>query len=167
MAVIDQLTTQIPYAHVDTRDYSMGWKLKDAELMGVPLCIIVGEREVDENVVTVKLRDVADKKSVEVNGINARIKQELDDMHDRLYRRAESFLRAHIVQVDSLDKLQRVVSEGNFAKAYFSCDNDDEAKFEEEFGFGTRCIDMDNTTKGTCIYTGKPTTKLVYFARSY
>ncbi|MFW5747132.1 MAG: aminoacyl--tRNA ligase-related protein, partial [Nanoarchaeota archaeon] len=49
-------------AYVDSREgYSMGWKINDAELHGVPMVIIVGAREMEQDQITVKMRDLQEK----------------------------------------------------------------------------------------------------------
>ena len=55
------------------------------------------------------------------------------------------------------------------AAAEMGANNDQEAlrqKFEEEHQIGTRCID-EKESPGKCIITGKETSTVVYFGRSY
>ena len=129
--VVDELVTKLEAygAIVDEKDCSMGWKLSESELQGTPIVLILGQRELDEGLVTVKVRD-SEKKQVKLEDLN--IEKELNDFHDRLYAKADKFLQEHIVDVNTVEGLVDAVQKGNFAKAHFCCDKDVEEKFEEE-----------------------------------
>lgn len=162
---IDTLKEQLAFFNpiVDERtEYSMGWKLSENELQGTPLVIVVGQKELEEGKLTIKLRD-EEKKQINRNELD--VQKELDEFHKRLYEKAKIFLDSRIVDVSSIDEMKKAVSEGKLARAFYC--GEKEKEFVEEHGFGTRCIDTENTKEGTCVVSGEQTKNLVYFGRSY
>lgn len=62
----------------DDRDASPGFKFNDADLLGMPLQIIVGEKKLKDNLVEFKIRKTDKRFEVELNNIQSKIKQILD-----------------------------------------------------------------------------------------
>jgi prolyl-tRNA synthetase len=60
-------------ALLDDRDERPGVKFKDADLIGFPIRVVVGERSLEKNSVEIKLRTSADKELVNVADAAARI----------------------------------------------------------------------------------------------
>ncbi|MGB3112918.1 MAG: His/Gly/Thr/Pro-type tRNA ligase C-terminal domain-containing protein, partial [Candidatus Omnitrophota bacterium] len=54
---------------LDDRDKSAGVKFKDSDLVGFPVQVIVGKRNLDQGKVEVKLRKTGEKNLVEKNDI--------------------------------------------------------------------------------------------------
>ncbi|MFT4313164.1 MAG: proline--tRNA ligase [Candidatus Woesearchaeota archaeon] len=153
--------------YVDDRDgHSVGFKLNEHELHGVPLILLVGDFDIQKNVVTCKVRDVDEKFEVSLDEIEDSIEKIFTDMHKRLYKNAKGFLDSHILTANSVEEMHDIIGKGNLARVHFSCDIEDEKRVEEEHGVGTRCI-VDETTEGSCIFTQKPTKYTVLFGRSY
>lgn len=154
---------------VDDRDqYSMGWKMKDAELKGVPFVLIVGQQEMEKGTATFKARDLDDKQEVHSDDISAQwLQEQSESMHQRLYDAAKHSMEEKIVEVDSLDALKEKIAQGKIVIAPFWTDKENEKQLVEQLeGVSTRCI----ATQGgefTCVFSGKPTDTKVYFSRSY
>jgi prolyl-tRNA synthetase len=157
-------------AYVDSRDQSMGWKITDSELMGTPLVVIVGGRELEAGVVTVKLRD-GEKMTVNLDGLRERLEAELVLLHERLYAKAEKVLHSSIQTAHSVAEFAQIVKSGKMAKVAFSGELADEVHIEATYGVGTRCIALDTPVDELidlkCIFTGKSAVGYVYFSKSY
>lgn len=151
----------------DRTDYSMGFKLNEYELQGVPLLILIGGQEMQRNAVTLKFRDLAVKSEATLAEIDTVVSRGLDEMHNRLFETAKSFMESRIVDVNTIPELTSAVSSGKIGRAFFAADKAVEHQIAEQYGFGSRCIDMNNKKEGVCLFTGKKTTNLVYFGRSY
>ena len=151
----------------DRSDYSMGFKLNEYELQGVPLIVLIGGQEMQKNVVTLKYRDLDSKREAGLLDLDNTVKFGFEEMHKRLFDRAQEFMDSRIVTVDSIPALTAAVADGKIARAFFAADKAVEQQITEQYGFGTRCIDMNNTTEGVCLFTGKKTNNLVYFGRNY
>jgi prolyl-tRNA synthetase len=68
---------------VDDRDQRPGFKFKDADLIGIPMRVVVGERGLKEGKVEVKWRDQAEAKTVPAATAAAAILDEIDAMRRR------------------------------------------------------------------------------------
>ena len=151
----------------DREGYSMGFKINDAELVGTPMVIIVGDKEIDDKTVTVKIRDEDAKEVVKLKDLDP--KSIFAEMHERLYQKAKAFQDERVVEVSTFEELKKQGQAGNFVKAhYLPSDAESEESLKAEAGgVGARCIVTDEKSKGKCIYTGKETDIVVYFARNY
>ncbi len=65
---------------LDNRMDRAGVKFKDADLIGVPLRITIGERGIEKGTVELKRRDEADHRIIPKNEIVPRVKQALDEL---------------------------------------------------------------------------------------
>ena len=91
----------------------------------------------------------------------------LAEIQTALYQRALTFRADHTTTVTSYDEL-KVAIETGFAVCWWDGDSADEKRIKEETRATIRCIPNDQPGgSGTCIYTGRPATKTVVFARSY
>ncbi len=64
----------------DDRDASPGFKFNDADLLGMPIQIIVGEKKLKEKLVECKLRKSGDRFDIGVNNVQNKIKELLDSI---------------------------------------------------------------------------------------
>lgn len=65
--VTDELKSQGIRVELDGRSEKLGYKIREAQMQKVPYMVIVGEKEVEENVVSVRKRDEGDIGSMELN----------------------------------------------------------------------------------------------------
>jgi threonyl-tRNA synthetase len=63
---------------IDTRDEKIGYKIREAQLDKVPYMLIIGQNEIDSNVVSVRSRDVGDKGTISIYDFKQLIKNELE-----------------------------------------------------------------------------------------
>jgi len=61
----------------DDRDLSPGFKLKDADLIGIPVRVVVGERGLRESIAEVKHRSEDKVRKIRLDGVAAQVKTEL------------------------------------------------------------------------------------------
>ena len=64
---------------IDDRQEKIGKKIRDTELMKIPYMLIVGEKEVNEKVVSVRRQGKGDAGSFAVTEWIAQIKQEIEN----------------------------------------------------------------------------------------
>ncbi|KAJ9647864.1 hypothetical protein H2199_001640 [Coniosporium tulheliwenetii] len=65
---------------LDDRDRPLGWKMKDADLVGYPVVVVLGRRWKGERVVEVQCRRLGIKKEVEVEEMNGLVRDLLDQL---------------------------------------------------------------------------------------
>ncbi|MES2566827.1 MAG: proline--tRNA ligase [Bacteroidota bacterium] len=154
----------------DDRDsHRPGWKFAEYELKGIPVRIALGERDLTNGTVEVARRDTLTKETVSIEGIDSLIENLLTEIQDNLFKKAKARTQQLTTKVDSLDEFKKVLDEKTgFILAHWDGTSETEEKIKEETKATIRCIPLNNEQEtGLCIYTGKPSTQRVLFARAY
>jgi prolyl-tRNA synthetase len=146
-----------------------GFKFAEYEMMGVPIRIGIGKRDIENGVVEVARRDTKEKTSVVQDGIANYIKALLDEIQDNLLARAKSFRKERTSYVDSMEEFQKVLEEkGGFILAHWDGTSESELKIKELTNATIRCIPDDFVEEeGKCIISGNTSKGRVLFAKSY
>ncbi|MBW2987961.1 proline--tRNA ligase [Candidatus Woesearchaeota archaeon] len=155
---------------LDAREqYSVGWKLNEAELNGVPIRIEVGKRELADKSVTLVRRDTLEKQSVSIRRLERRVKDELQAMHQNLFKRAEQFLESSIVEeTKELKKIVAYVKAKRVVKTVYDGARETDEIIKEKTGAKTLVIPFKEKLKQglRCPFSGNPAKHVVYIARS-
>lgn len=145
-----------------------GFKFADYELKGIPVRLVIGARDLENNTVEMMRRDTLEKETVSFDGIEEHIKQTLDAIQENIYQKALKFREAHTITVDTYEEFKERIEEGVFILAHWDGTAETEAKIKEETKATIRCIPLHgDKTPGKCMVTGKPSAQRVLFARSY
>jgi prolyl-tRNA synthetase len=154
---------------VDLRDARPGDKQYHWEQRGVPFRIEVGPRDVQGGAFMLKHRLDRAKEVVKLEDATpAWLVQKLDAMHQTLLDRALAFREASTRDADSYEQLKEILAtQGGFVRCWFEPSRDAEAKIKEETKATVRCIPLDQSGEGKCIYSGQPTRTRVVFAQAY
>jgi prolyl-tRNA synthetase len=146
-----------------------GWKFAEYEAKGVPVRIAIGPRDLANGVVEVARRDTKEKFQLPIEGIDAAIKQLLDDIQVNLLKKAEDFRVENMHTVDSYEEFkQQLESKGGFYLAHWDGTAETEEKVKKETQATIRCIPIDMPAEpGKCMVTGKPSAGRVIFAKAY
>ena len=173
-AFVDQLNSELKQQNIsvkyDDRDTQRpGFKFAEWELKGVPLRVAVGARDMQNGTVELARRDTQTKETVEQAGLAARIVTLLDEIQENIYTKALNFRNEHITEVNSYDEFKQVLEEkGGFISCHWDGTVETEKRVKEETKATIRCIPLDAIEEeGVCIFTGKPSTKRVLFAKAY
>ena len=154
----------------DDRDFLRpGFKFAEYEFKGVPVRVAMGARDLESGTVELARRDTKTKETVPQEGLSARIKGLLDAIQENLDQTALKRQIASTHQVDTYDEFKKALDEkGGFIYAHWDGTSETEVKIKEETKATIRCIPLDNKQEpGVCIYSGKPSTQRVDFARAY
>lgn len=154
----------------DDRDTQRpGWKFAEYELKGVPVRVAIGERDLANGTVEVARRDTLSKETVKADGIENYIEQLLNDIQNNLYKIALERRTSMTHEANSYDEFKKLLDEkGGFIYAHWDGTSETEEKIKEETKATIRCIPLNNKQEaGKCIYSGKPSTQRVIFARAY
>ena len=68
----------------DDRDERAGFKFKDADLIGIPIRVTVGEKRIKEKKVEIKLRRSSDIEVVDVENVVEKVKKIVEDLYSEL-----------------------------------------------------------------------------------
>lgn len=145
-----------------------GFKFADYELKGVPVRLVIGPKDLEENTAEVMRRDTLGKETVSLEGIVDYVANLLEDIQNNIYTKARNFRDSHIFEANSYDEFKELIEKGGFVLAHWDGTTETEERVKEETKATIRCIPLDgDTTPGTCIFTGKPSERRVIFARNY
>ena len=145
-----------------------GFKFADYELKGVPVRLVIGGRDLENNTVEIMRRDTLEKETRSCDNIEQYVKDLLEEIQNNIYRKACDFRSKHVFEVDSYDEFKEKIEEGGFILAHWDGTPETEARIKEETKATIRCIPLEgDTTPGVCMVTGKPSARRVLFARAY
>src|SRR5690606_36138657 len=154
----------------DDRDTQRpGFKFAEWELKGVPLRIAIGARDMQNGTVELARRDTQSKETVSQEGLGNHIVTLLDEIQESIFQKALNFRDSHITEVNSYDEFKDVLeNKGGFVSCHWDGTPETEKRVKEETKATTRCIPLENKQEaGVCIFTGKPSTQRVLFAKCY
>ena len=154
----------------DNRDnVKPGFKFNDYELKGVPLRLAIGPKDLEKGQVELARRDTLTKSFIPQNELRTHIPALLEQIQKELFEKAKNFRDAHITEVNSFEEFKQVISEkGGFVSAYWDGTVETEDAIKKETKATIRCIPYQAQEEvGVCIYSGKPSSKRVFFAKAY
>ncbi|MFT5751868.1 MAG: prolyl-tRNA synthetase [Flavobacteriales bacterium] len=154
----------------DNRDtHKPGWKFNEYELKGIPLRIGIGPKDLEKRTVELARRDTLTKEFVAKEDIVEKVAALLQEIQDQLYTKAKDFRDTHITPVDTFEEFKNILeTKTGFISAHWDGTNDTEETIKKLTKATIRCIPMDaKEEKGVCVYSGKPSSKRVLFAKAY
>jgi prolyl-tRNA synthetase len=155
---------------IDTRDgYTPGWKFNEWEMRGVPLRLEIGPKDMAQGQVMLVRRDTGEKMAVKEEKLTETVKELLDNIQENLFTRARKFLEKNIRETFDYNEFKKIIEkQRGLIKTYWCGSTDCEDKIKEETKASIRCIPFEQEeASGKCIYCGKESSTLVYFARAY
>ena len=152
----------------DDRDtHKPGWKFAEYELKGVPVRIAIGPKDLEKGTVEIARRDTKEKSFHKLEDASAVIAGLLDEMQTAIYTKAKNFRDERSKEANTYEEFKVLVEEG-FVYAHWDGTAETEEKIKEETKATIRCIPLDQQKEeGTCIFTGKPSSGRVLFAKAY
>ncbi|MBK8555637.1 MAG: proline--tRNA ligase [Lewinellaceae bacterium] len=146
-----------------------GFKFAEYEMIGVPVRLGIGARDLANNQIEVARRDTKEKLSVSLDGIDDYVAQLLEDIQQNLFNRAKAFRDENIRKVDSWDEfVETLETKAGFVSAHWDGTTETELEIKERTKATIRCIPVDGEMEdGKCVLTGKPSTRRVLFALAY
>ena len=154
----------------DDRDTQRpGFKFAEWELKGVPVRVAIGARDLENGTVELARRDTQTKETVQQDGLANTIEQLLVDIQANIYNKAFNYRAEHTTEVNSYEEFKEVLEgKAGFISCHWDGTVETEKRVKEETKATIRCIPLDaKDEEGVCIFTGKPSTKRVLFAKAY
>ena len=167
--VIEKLTELGVSVKFDDSDNKRpGFKFADYELKGVPVRLVMGGRDLENNTIEIMRRDTLEKENVSFDGIVERITAMLDDIQANLFEKARQYRDAHIYECDNYEEFKERVKDGGFFLCHWDGTPETEAKIKEDTQATIRCVPFAfEQTEGVDMVSGKPAKHRVIIARSY
>ena len=145
-----------------------GWKFAEYEMKGVPLRIAIGPRDMENKTVELSRRDNFNKTTISQNGLASKISNLLIQIQNDLLDHANSFLNENTSFASTIEEMNKILnSKGGFVEAFWNGESKTEQKIKELTKATIRCIPLEESNTGKCIFTGQANSKKVLFARAY
>jgi prolyl-tRNA synthetase len=164
---------------VDRRELGGGVKNWEWVKKGVPLRVEFGPRDLEKNSVELSRRDqgIKAKESVPIEELVRRAPEILMSIQNNLYERAAKFRDEHTRVIDSKKEFydfftptnsEKPEIHGGFALAHWNGSRDVEEQIKNDLKVTIRVIPPDDFEEdGECIFTGKPSSRRVVWAKAY
>ena len=171
--LIDKITRDIKNK-VDVKadisvESSPGWKFNQYELLGVPLRIEIGPKDLKNNEVVFVRRDTKKKDKVANAAIKDRVISIMDEIQDGILRKAKTLREENTVYCGDYDEFKEIYRQNSrFVMAHYCGNGKCEESIKEETKAVVANIPFDNKKeKGRCIFCGEESEKRALFAKSY
>ena len=145
-----------------------GFKFADYELKGVPVRLVMGGRDLEENTIEVMRRDTLEKETVSTEGIVEYVSHLLDDIQGNIFEKARKYRDERIYECDNYEEFKERIKNGGFFLCHWDGTEETEAKIKEDTQATIRCVPFAyEQTEGVDMVSGKPSKHRVIIARSY
>ena len=145
-----------------------GWKFAEYELKGVPVRLGIGMRDLENGTIEVARRDTLTKESRPLEGIADHVTLLLDEIQQNVYNKALAFREENTFRVDTWDEFKEQIEKGGFLLAHWDGSAETEEKIKDLTKATIRCIPLDAPLEeGKCVFSGRPSSRRVVFARAY
>ena len=154
----------------DDRDtYRPGAKFAEYELKGVPVRIAIGKRDLENGTVEIARRDTLEKQIVSQTDVVEFVSNLLEEIQDNLFQKAIDFRTEHTTSVHNFEEFKvAIANKGGFVSAHWDGTEETEDKIKDLTKATIRCIPNEAKEEiGTCVFSGKPSSKRVLFAKAY
>lgn len=146
---------------------SAGRKFNEYELKGVPIRITVGAKDIASGTVEVFKRELGEKEHIKIEEVDLHIDQYIYKAQNNLFKKNKSFRETHTFLVDTYDEFKDRIEQG-FVMAHRDGTTETAERIKAETAGTIRCIPFDQEDEaGSCVLTGKPSSKRVLFAKAY
>ena len=169
VANLKKMGISVKYDNADNK--RPGFKFADYELKGVPVRLVMGGRDLENNTMEVMRRDTLEKHTVSCDGIEEYVQNLLQEIQQNIYQKALDYRLSHTTKVDTYEEFKEKIEEGGFILAHWDGTPETEERIKEETKATIRCVpleaDEESLQPGVDMVTGKPSARRVLFARAY
>ena len=155
---------------IDNREnMSLGFKLNDSEVKGIPMRVVIGEKEIENNQFEIFYRYNLKKVSTEYENLLELLSSSISSVQSEMISESKKRLKKNTHEVNSYDEFKDLISnQRGFVIAGWDGTKETEEAIKIETKATIRCIPESVEPKGvTCIYSGKPARYKVIFSKSY
>ncbi|MCY3413869.1 MAG: proline--tRNA ligase [Candidatus Heimdallarchaeota archaeon] len=156
---------------LDDRDqYTPGWKFSEWEMMGVPLRLEMGPRDIKNESVFTARRDTSEKEAVEIKNLKRFINKKFKEISKNLKARADKILEESQREAANMDELKEIMSNDIGVVRTNWCGSVTCAKsIKDEVSAEVRGTleGVEEIPHGNCIYCGSEGKFVVYIAAAY
>src|SRR3989338_3259526 len=159
----------------DNSDNKPGWKYNEWEMLGVPVRIEVGPKEVKAKKITIVRRDIRKRETIAEKQLERKIKSYESVILKSISENAEKFLRENIKEANTFEHLVKILNtnKGLVKTKFCALDKSGEKcadKIQQATDGGKvrgMLFDDKSRASGKCVVCSKKATATVYIAKSY
>lgn len=152
----------------DSNNKRPGFKFAEYELKGVPVRLVMGKRDLENNTIEVMRRDTLEKETVSIEGLVQHIQKLLEDIQENILKKAKAYRDERIYECEDYDEFKERIKDGGFFLCHWDGTEETEAKIKEDTQATIRCIPYGvEQTPGFDLVSKKPAKYRVIIARSY
>ena len=146
-----------------------GFKFADYEVKGVPVRLVMGGRDLENNTMEVMRRDTLEKDTRSCDGIEEYVKNLLDEIQNNIYQKALNHRNSHITKVDNYEEFKERIKDWGFLICPWDGTEETEAQIKADTQATIRCVPFGYSQEnlGVDMVSGKPAKCRVLIARSY
>ena len=153
----DMLNGNNIVSYIDNSDKSPGFKFAEAEVNGIPIRIEIGDRDLQNNLVTVVRRDTREKITINKDELSLEyISNLLETIQKDMYNKALERQNKLTFTAHNMDDMKNILNtQPGFIHADWCGDEECENKIKEIKGCKSRCICEEPLVDGKCVCCGK------------
>ncbi len=159
---------------LDDSEESPGYKFNKWELLGTPLRVEAGKRELDENAVVLVRRDTGEKKTLPIEELEEEIAVGGEDLNANIRNLADGKFGKSLATAETLEDLYALVKAGMLVKVPFCTDRMDgehcAGKIKDGCSGNVRGSlfgETESPEGKKCVACGRPAMVYLYVARQY
>lgn len=161
-------TKGISVKYDDSDNKRPGFKFADYELKGVPVRLVLGARDLENETIEVMRRDTLEKETRNIDGISDYVEKLLEEIQQNIFNKAKTARDARIYECDNYEDFKERIKDGGFFLCHWDGTSETEAKIKEDTQATIRCVPLGfEQTEGVDMVSGKPAKHRVIIARSY
>ncbi len=155
---------------LDDSDKAPGWKFSQYEMLGVPVRIEIGPKDIEKNQCVLVRRDNREKIFVSLDNLEEAVTKALQDVHNAMYEAALKNLQEKTFEARTHEEFLDIAAhKPGFIKAMWCGDSACEDQLKDETGgVKSRCIPfVEDHLSDVCVCCGKPAQHMVYWGKQY
>ena len=155
---------------IDNTEKSPGYKFAEAEVLGIPVRIEVGKRDLEQGLITLVRRDTKEKIQVSINSdIETEVTNLMETIQKDMLERALTRRDNMTYEARNLEEFANIMNTTpGFIKADWCGNEECELKIKEIRGTKSRCImEGEKPLTGKCVVCGKDADSLVTWGIQY
>ncbi len=150
-------------------EYTAGWKFNEWELLGVPLRIEIGPKDIEKDSAVLVRRDTGKKEIVKMKELENVVPKLLGRIQSDLLANAKKFAEKSTCTASSYAEFRKIMEEKRgFIKTSWCGSVECEDSIQKDTTATLRAIPFEQPKNpGECIKCGKKAKFVVYFAKAY
>ncbi|WP_338969924.1 proline--tRNA ligase [Spiroplasma endosymbiont of Labia minor] len=155
--------------NIEDSDKSLGFKMAEVEIKGIPLRMEIGPRDLENGVVTISKRNNSIKIQISLENIVEEAKKMLVEYDQSLYEDALKRRDEKICEVNFLEEYIEIINKNpGFVIAPFCGRIECEQEIKQKTATTSRCMQSNDLKKiYKCFNCQQETSTKYYFAKSY